>query len=176
MSNEQTNVALTEKDLEEMDYYLDSEDNEEKDPTMNYIKSILKNKRYYHDKYMDLVRERRSHQINTRIMSVIMTIIVAIMCFIIFAQHMVIIGRPINFLNNIQAEQTTETMSKTFDSEIIYKLPDLKILSDDRTILNQEIKLIPSNDMRFKTLFDFTIDNNNLTNNKILYNLDIDKI
>ena len=180
MDNKQTKTTLTEQDLEEMLYYLDYEDEEEEeeeDPVMSYIKSIRKNEKYYRDKYMKLDKERRSHQIKTRIMVVIMIFVIAFMCFIIFAQHMAIVGKPIQFLNINTTEQTSETVSKVEESESTYQLPNLNLNFNDRTILNDNLKLIPSNNMNsLITQFDFTIDSNNPTNNTILYNLDINKI
>lgn len=181
MDNKQTKTTLTEQDLEEMLYYLDYEDEEEEeeeeDPVMSYIKSIRKNEKYYRDKYMKLNKERRSHQIKTRIMVVIMIFVIAFMCFVIFAQHMAIVGKPIQFLNINTTEQTSETVSKVEESESTYQLPNLNLNFNDRTILNDDLKLIPSNNVNsLITQFDFTIDNNNLTNNTILCNLDINKI
>lgn len=176
MSNKQTKATLTEQDLDEMGYYLDSED-EEEDPVISYIEDILKNEKYYRDKYMKLVKERRSRQIKTRIMTAIMIFIIAVMCFVIFAQHMEIVGKPIQFLNINATEQTSETVSKVEEPESTYQLPNLNLNSKDRTILNDDLKLIPSNNVNsLIAQFDFTIDNNNLTNNTIFYNLDINKI
>lgn len=109
---------LTSKEVMEMrskildnnanEYYYDDDD-EDENTNINYMDFVIHNKNYYHDRYSEMIKEKRRMQLKNRIATFIMISIIVVMSLIIITQHRIINDKP---EYNILEEQS-------YDNEMI---------------------------------------------------------